>query len=55
MEEYGRQLSALKQEVLNTAKKAYREKLMAGTSGNMSVFWPERGWMVITPGGGGLP
>ena len=50
MEEYGRQLSALKQEVLNTAKKAYREKLMAGTSGNMSVFWPERGWMVITPG-----
>ncbi len=39
----------LKQAVLRTAKKAYREKLMAGTSGNMSVFWPERGWMVITP------
>ena len=51
MEEYGRQLSALKQEVLNTAKKAYREKLMAGTSGNMSVFVAGAGSrMVITPG-----
>ncbi|MCI9283761.1 MAG: class II aldolase/adducin family protein [Lachnospiraceae bacterium] len=38
-----------KQAVLRTAKKAYREKLMAGTSGNMSVFIPERGYMIITP------
>lgn len=43
------ELSRFKQAVLNTAKKAYREKLMAGTSGNMSVFWRERKWMVITP------
>lgn len=50
MEAYGEELSKRKQAVLNTAKKAYREKLMAGTSGNMSVFWPEKGWMVITPG-----
>lgn len=50
MEEYSKQLSELKKEVLGAAKKAYREKLMAGTSGNMSIFWPERGWMVITPG-----
>lgn len=42
-------LEELKRAVLETAKKAYREKLMAGTSGNMSVFWPEKGWMVITP------
>ncbi len=38
-----------KQAVLRTAKKAYREKLMAGTSGNMSVYIPERGYMIITP------
>lgn len=42
-------LSRFKQAVLRTAKKAYKEKLMAGTSGNMSVFCPEQKWMVITP------
>ena len=42
-------LSELKQDVLRTAKKAYDEKLMAGTSGNMSVFDPENKWMIITP------
>ena len=42
-------LSKLKQAVLLTAKKAYEEKLMAGTSGNMSVYSPEDKWMVITP------
>ena len=35
-----RGLSEGKQAVLRTAKKAYREKLMAGTSGNMSMLIP---------------
>lgn len=42
-------LTQLKQEVLRIAKKAYEEKLMAGTSGNMSVLSRDRKWMVITP------
>lgn len=42
-------LTQQKQAVLRIAKKAYAEKLMAGTSGNMSVFCPEEGLMVITP------
>lgn len=43
------ELSHLKLSVLMMAKKAYKEKLMAGTSGNMSVFYREKGWMIITP------
>ncbi len=43
------ELAVLKKSVLEAAKKAYREKLMAGTSGNMSMFYGEKGWMVITP------
>ena len=42
-------LKQLKQDVLRTAKKAYDEKLMAGTSGNMSVYDSEKKWIVITP------
>lgn len=42
-------LTQRKQAVLRIAKKAYDEKLMAGTSGNMSVFSPKEGLMVITP------
>ena len=42
-------LTQWKQAVLRIAKKAYDEKLMAGTSGNMSVFDPKEGLMVITP------
>lgn len=42
-------LTQLKQAVLRIAKKAYEEKLMAGTSGNMSAFSRETGLMVITP------
>ncbi|MDO5348519.1 MAG: class II aldolase/adducin family protein [Lachnospiraceae bacterium] len=42
-------LSVWKQAVLRTAKKAYEEKLMAGTSGNLSVFCRQQGLMVITP------
>lgn len=43
------QIKAGKKQVLETARKAYEEKLMAGTSGNMSVYLPECGYMVITP------
>lgn len=39
----------LKRAVLQTAKKAYDEKLMAGTSGNMSVYDETSGNMFITP------
>lgn len=42
-------LTQLKKTVLTAAKKAYEEKLMAGTSGNMSVYCPEEGLMIITP------
>lgn len=42
-------LTQLKQTVLIAAKKAYDEKLMAGTSGNMSVYCPGEKLMVITP------
>lgn len=41
--------SEMKREVLRIAKKAYIEGLMAGTSGNMSVFCRETGIMAITP------
>lgn len=43
------QLTSYKQAVLLAAKKAYDEKLMAGTSGNLSVFCREQGLIVITP------
>lgn len=43
------ELTQLKQKVLYTAKQAYEEKLMAGTSGNMSVYEPEQKRIVITP------
>lgn len=39
----------VKQEVLRIAKKAFKEGMMAGTSGNMSVFSREKGVMAITP------
>lgn len=39
----------LKKQVLDTAKKAYAEKLMAGTSGNLSVWHKESGSLIITP------
>lgn len=42
-------LAQLKQGVLRIAKKAYDEKLMAGTSGNISAFCREKQLMVITP------
>lgn len=44
-----RDLTYLKQAVLTTARKAYEEKLMAGTSGNMSAYCPEEKLIVITP------
>ena len=42
-------LKEMKQNVLMTAKKAYDEKLMAGTSGNISAYFREKQWIVITP------
>lgn len=44
-----RDLTYLKQAVVTTARKAYEEKLMAGTSGNMSAYCPEEELMAITP------
>lgn len=41
--------SEYKRAVLETAKKAYQEKLMAGTSGNMSVLIREKQYICITP------
>ena len=37
------QYEEIKEQLVKTAKKAYREKLMAGTSGNMSIFCKEQG------------
>ena len=42
-------MNEMKQQVLRTAQKAYQEKLMAGTSGNMSIYCPEQGIVAITP------
>ena len=42
-------IEKMKEDVLRVAKKAYEEKLMAGTSGNMSVYDPEDQWIIITP------
>lgn len=42
-------LAAMKRSVLAAARKAYDEKLMAGTSGNMSVYSRELEIMAITP------
>ena len=39
----------MKEDVVRIARKAFDEKLMAGTSGNMSVFSRETGLMAITP------
>ncbi len=41
--------SEVKSEVCRIAKKAYAEKLMAGTSGNVAKFVPEDGVMAVTP------
>ncbi|MDH6363953.1 L-ribulose-5-phosphate 4-epimerase [Enterococcus sp. PF1-24] len=38
-----------KEQVLEIAQKAYREKLMAGTSGNISLYLHEENKVVITP------
>ncbi|MCD7966257.1 MAG: class II aldolase/adducin family protein [Clostridiaceae bacterium] len=43
--------SEWKREVVAAAKKAYKQKLMAGTSGNMSIYCPEERLILITPSG----
>lgn len=49
MEEKKYDYSEAKRDVLRIAKKAFDEGLMAGTSGNMSMFCREQGTIVITP------
>lgn len=39
----------MKQEINRVAKKAYREKLVAGTSGNVSMYSREEQVMAVTP------
>jgi len=39
----------LKQQMLAIAKRASREKMVAGTSGNMSIYFPEEQRILITP------
>ncbi|MEA4911287.1 MAG: class II aldolase/adducin family protein, partial [Oscillospiraceae bacterium] len=41
----------LKKEVLACALQSYREQLFAGTSGNLSIYDPQLGAMIITPSG----
>lgn len=40
-----------KQEVLHTAKDAFSSGLMAGTSGNLSIYNPEQHCIILTPSG----
>lgn len=42
-------ISTAKQKVLFWAKKAYNQMLFAGTSGNLSIYLPDLGVVVITP------
>ena len=44
-------LQELKQQVCSAAKTAYRSALMAATSGNLSVLYREKNYIVITPSG----
>lgn len=41
----------IREEIVSTARRAYREGLMAATSGNLSCFDQKSGYMVITPSG----
>ena len=41
--------NTMKQDVLDMTLRCYREKMFAGTSGNLSVFDHETGYMYITP------
>lgn len=49
MEQRNERIEGLKRDVLRIAKKSYEEKMMAGTSGNMSCYDTETGYMAITP------
>lgn len=44
-------LPEAKRQVIKYYARAYEDKLMAGTSGNASIFIREKGVMVITPSG----
>lgn len=41
----------LREEIVTVARRAYDSGLMAGTSGNLSRFEPDSGYMAITPSG----
>ena len=43
--------SSLREEIVNTAQKAYREGMMAATSGNLSCYDAASGSIAITPSG----
>ena len=47
------EMNQVRQEIARYARKAYEEKLVAGTSGNISAYFPPYGLMVITPSGYG--
>jgi L-ribulose-5-phosphate 4-epimerase len=43
-------ITNLRKEVLHYAQKLYKDRLVSGTSGNISVYDPESNLVVITPG-----
>lgn len=43
-------LHELKEEILQTSKKAFSQRLFAGTSGNLSCYLKDEGKVIITPG-----
>lgn len=51
MEQSHCSLSVPREHIVSTARRAYAAGLMAGTSGNLSVYIPERRCMLITPSG----
>ena len=44
-------MTSLREEIVNTAQKAYREGMMAATSGNLSCYDAASGCIAITPSG----
>ncbi len=44
-------IAAIKDEIVEAAKRAFSQKLFAGTSGNLSIYERESGLIYITPSG----
>ncbi len=51
MNQSGMEIDTLRAEIVATAQRACQSSLMAGTSGNLSVYDPQTGCMAITPSG----